>query len=98
MRVGIGLDTHRLKKGRPLILGGVPIEHDRGLAGHSDADVVLHAITDALLGAAGLGDIGDAFPDNDPKFKNCDSRLFIEETKKRLNAGGWKIVWRGMTT
>ena len=65
-RVGIGHDTHRLAEGRPLILGGVRIEHPRGLVGHSDADVVLHALTDALLGAAGLGDIGDAFPDTDP--------------------------------
>ena len=66
VRVGIGHDTHRLTEGRPLILGGVRIEHPRGLAGHSDADVVLHALTDALLGAAGLGDIGDAYPDTDP--------------------------------
>ena len=66
MRVGIGHDTHRLEEGRPLMLGGVRVEHPRGLAGHSDADVVLHAVTDALLGAAGLGDIGDAYPDTDP--------------------------------
>ncbi len=69
MRVGIGHDTHRLVEGRPLILGGVRIEHPRGLVGHSDADVVLHALTDALLGAAGLGDIGDAFPDTEPPTK-----------------------------
>src|SRR5262245_41139282 len=68
MRVGIGHDTHRLEAGRPLILGGVRLEHPRGLAGHSDADVVLHALTDALLGAAGLGDIGDAYPDTDPRW------------------------------
>ena len=67
MRVGIGHDTHRLAEGRPLLLGGVRVEHPRGLVGHSDADVVLHAVTDALLGAAGLGDIGDAYPDTDPQ-------------------------------
>src|SRR5262245_49241447 len=76
-RVGIGHDTHRLGPNRPLILGGVKIEHPRGMIAHSDGDVVLHALTDAMLGAAGLGDIGDAFPDNDPKYKDCDSRLFI---------------------
>ena len=75
MRVGIGHDTHRLAEGRPLILGGVRVEHPRGLAGHSDADVVLHALTDALLGAAGLGDIGDAYPDTDPPGTDADSRL-----------------------
>jgi 2-C-methyl-D-erythritol 2,4-cyclodiphosphate synthase len=92
MRVGLGHDTHRLEEGRPLILGGVRIEHDRGLAGHSDADVVLHAVTDALLGAAGLGDIGDAFPDTDPAWHNCDSRLFLKESLHRLNQDGWKVV------
>src|SRR5262249_32575329 len=73
MRVGIGHDTHRLAEGRPLILGGVRIDHPRGLVGHSDADVVLHAVCDALLGAAGLGDIGDAFPDTDQAYKDHDS-------------------------
>jgi 2-C-methyl-D-erythritol 2,4-cyclodiphosphate synthase len=92
MRVGIGHDTHRLVAGRPLILGGVRIEHDRGLAGHSDADVVLHALTDALLGAAGLGDIGDAYPDTDPAYRDCDSSRFVRETLARLNHGGWRIV------
>jgi 2-C-methyl-D-erythritol 2,4-cyclodiphosphate synthase len=92
MHVGIGHDTHRLAEGRPLILGGVHVEHARGLMGHSDADVVLHAITDALLGAAGLGDIGDAFPDSDPAYKDADSRLFLEATIKRLNQGGWHVV------
>jgi 2-C-methyl-D-erythritol 2,4-cyclodiphosphate synthase len=92
MRVGIGHDTHRLVEGRPLILGGVPIDHPRGLDGHSDADVVLHAVTDALLGAAGLGDIGDAFPDTDPAFKDCDSRYFVEQTLQRLHQAGWQIV------
>jgi 2-C-methyl-D-erythritol 2,4-cyclodiphosphate synthase len=92
MRVGSGHDTHRLAQGRPLILGGVRIEHTRGLVGHSDADVVLHAVTDALLGAAGLGDIGDAFPDTDPAYKDHDSRYFIVETLARLNRAGWRVV------
>ncbi|MBM3995860.1 MAG: 2-C-methyl-D-erythritol 2,4-cyclodiphosphate synthase [Planctomycetes bacterium] len=91
-RVGIGHDTHRLGPDRPLILGGLRIEHSRGLIGHSDADVVLHALTDALLGAAGLGDIGDAYPDTDPRFKDCDSRLFITETLAKLNERGWSVV------
>ncbi len=92
MRVGLGHDTHRLETGRDLILGGLRIEHPRGLAGHSDADVVLHAITDALLGAAGLGDIGDAFPDTDPRYRGMDSRIFVKETLVRLRAAGWRIV------
>ena len=92
MRVGIGHDTHRLEAGRPLILGGVRVEHPRGLAGHSDADVVLHALTDALLGAAGLGDIGDAYPDTDPQNKDADSALFLRETVARLNQAGYGVV------
>ena len=92
MRVGIGHDTHRLVEGRPLILGGVRLEHPRGLAGHSDADVVLHAVTDALLGAAGPGDIGDAFPDTDPAYQDADSRIFLEATLERLNQAGWHVV------
>jgi 2-C-methyl-D-erythritol 2,4-cyclodiphosphate synthase len=92
MRVGIGHDTHRLEEGRPLLLGGVRVEHPRGLAGHSDADVVLHALTDALLGAAGLGDIGDAYPDTDPAYAGADSRLFLRETLERLNRAGWRPV------
>ena len=92
MRVGIGHDTHRLVEGRPLILGGVRIPHPRGLAGHSDADVVLHALTDALLGAVGLGDIGDAFPDTDPAYRDCDSSLFVHETLRRLRSAGWNVV------
>ncbi len=91
-RIGSGHDTHRLVEGRPLILGGVRIEHARGLAGHSDADAVLHAVTDALLGAAALGDIGDLFPDTDPRWKDADSRLFLNETLTRLNRGGWRTV------
>jgi len=92
MRVGIGHDTHRLEEGRPLILGGVRVEHARGLVGHSDADVVLHAVTDALLGAAGLGDIGDAYPDTDPAWRGADSALFLRETLARLNRDGWRVV------
>lgn len=92
MRVGIGHDTHRLGPDRPLILGGVKIDHPRGLIGHSDADVVLHALTDALLGAAGLGDIGDAYPDTDPKYQNADSRVFVTETLARLKEKGWRVV------
>jgi 2-C-methyl-D-erythritol 2,4-cyclodiphosphate synthase len=92
MRVGIGHDTHRLAEGRPLCLGGVRVDHPRGLVGHSDADVVLHAVTDALLGAAGLGDIGDAYPDTDPAYRDCDSRRFVRETVERLNQKGWQLV------
>jgi 2-C-methyl-D-erythritol 2,4-cyclodiphosphate synthase len=92
MRVGIGHDTHRLEEGRPLLLGGVRIEHPRGLVGHSDADVVLHAVTDALLGAAGLGDIGDAYPDTDPAYRGADSSFFLRETLGRLNRAGWRVV------
>jgi 2-C-methyl-D-erythritol 2,4-cyclodiphosphate synthase len=92
MRVGIGHDTHRLVEGRPLILGGVRIDHPRGLIGHSDADVVLHALTDALLGAAGMGDIGDAFPDTDPAYHDYDSSLFVRKTLQRLNQEGWRVV------
>lgn len=97
MRIGIGHDTHRLAAGRPLILGGVRIEHDRGLVGHSDADVVLHALTDALLGAAGLGDIGDLFPDDDERYRDCDSRLFVARAlemigKRRLRVGNVDVT------
>ena len=91
-RIGIGHDTHRLGPGRPLILGGPKIEHPRGLIGHSDADVVLHALTDALLGAAGLGDIGDAFPDTDARYKDLDSQFFVSETFRRLLENGWHVV------
>lgn len=92
VRVGIGHDTHRMVEGLPLILGGVRVAHPRGLAGHSDADVVLHALTDALLGAAGFGDIGDAYPDTDPAWKDADSGLFLRETLERLNREGWRVV------
>jgi len=91
-RVGSGHDTHRLVEGRLLVLGGVRIDHPKGLAGHSDADAVLHAVTDALLGAAGLGDIGDAYPDTDPAWQDADSRRFLTETVARLNRLGWRPV------
>ncbi len=92
MRVGSGHDTHRLVEGRPLVLGGVRVEHARGLTGHSDADVVLHAVTDALLGAAGLGDIGDRYPDTDPRWKDADSRMFLRETLAELARLGYRVV------
>ena len=88
MRVGIGYDSHRFTPGRPLILGGVTIPHDQGLAGHSDADLVCHALTDAILGAAGLGDIGRMFPDTDPQWKDADSvRLLARASLAAVEAG-----------
>src|SRR5436190_6727694 len=92
MRIGSGHDTHRLVEGRPLILGGVRVDHPRGLAGHSDADVVLHAVTDALLGAAGLGDIGDRYPDTDSAHKDADSRRFLTDTVAELGHLGYRVV------
>lgn len=92
MRVGEGWDVHQLVEGRKLILGGVEIPHDKGLLGHSDADALLHAITDALLGAAGLGDIGRHFPDTDPAFKGADSGVLLTEAATRVRAAGWQIV------
>lgn len=92
IRVGSGHDSHRLMPGRPLILGGVTIPHHRGLDGHSDADVVLHALTDALLGAAGLGDIGDAFPDTDSQWKGAASNHFLTQSLSRLRELGWTPV------
>ena len=91
-RVGSGHDTHRLEPGYPLILGGVRLDYPKGLVGYSDADAVLHAVTDALLGAVGLGDIGDAYPDTDPQWKGADSRLFLTETVAELNRLGWTVV------
>jgi 2-C-methyl-D-erythritol 2,4-cyclodiphosphate synthase len=91
-RVGSGHDTHRLAAGRPLVLGGVRVEHPRGLAGHSDADVVLHALTDALLGAAALGDIGDLYPDTDPAHRDADSATFVRGALAKLAAAGWRVV------
>jgi 2-C-methyl-D-erythritol 2,4-cyclodiphosphate synthase len=90
-RVGQGYDCHALVAGRPLIIGGVDIPHKTGLLGHSDADVLLHAITDALFGAAGLGDIGRHFPDTDAAFKGADSRALLREAAKRLDAAGYAI-------
>ena len=81
-RVGLGYDSHRFETGRPLVLGGVQIESDRGLAGHSDADVVLHAITDAILGALATGDIGDHFPSDDPTYQHADSSIFVDAAVK----------------
>jgi 2-C-methyl-D-erythritol 2,4-cyclodiphosphate synthase len=92
LRVGEGWDTHALVTGRPLILGGVHIEHSHGLLGHSDADALLHAITDALFGAAGLGDIGRHFPDTDPSFKGADSLALLVEAARRVRSAGWDIV------
>lgn len=91
MRVGQGYDVHQLVEGRALILGGVTIPCERGLLGHSDADVLLHAITDALLGAAGLGDIGRHFPDTDARYQGADSRVLLRATVELLQQLGWKI-------
>ncbi|TFL13817.1 2-C-methyl-D-erythritol 2,4-cyclodiphosphate synthase [Pusillimonas caeni] len=91
-RVGQGFDVHALVEGRPLIIGGVEIPHTHGLAGHSDADVLLHAVTDALLGAAGLGDIGRHFPDTDPAYQGADSRRLLREAYAKVEAAGWKAV------
>ena len=90
-RVGHGYDVHRLTKGRRLVLGGVEIPFERGLLGHSDADVLTHAIMDALLGAAALGDIGHLFPDTDPAFKDADSLLLAKKVAARLRENGWEI-------
>ena len=92
LRIGEGWDTHALVLGRPLVLGGVTIPHSHGLLGHSDADALLHAITDALFGAAGLGDIGRHFSDTDAKFKGADSGLLLAECARRVRAAGWQIV------
>ncbi|MGD8666748.1 MAG: 2-C-methyl-D-erythritol 2,4-cyclodiphosphate synthase [Desulfobacterales bacterium] len=92
MRIGIGYDIHRLVKGRPLILGGVTIAFEKGLLGHSDADVLSHAICDALLGAAGLGDIGTHFPDSDPQYKDISSLTLLTETCRLLTDKGFQIV------
>lgn len=92
MRVGLGHDTHRLVKGRPLILGGVKIDYPLGLFGHSDADVVLHCLADALLGAAGLGDIGEHFPDTDPQWKGLDSAHLLREVVALVRRNGWTAV------
>lgn len=91
MRMGEGWDIHALVPGRKLILGGVEIPYERGLLGHSDADALLHAITDALLGAAGLGDIGRHFPDTDERFRGADSAALLAEAARRVREQGWQI-------
>jgi 2-C-methyl-D-erythritol 2,4-cyclodiphosphate synthase len=92
LRIGEGWDVHALVAGRPLVLGGVTIPFHLGLDGHSDADALLHAITDALLGAAGLGDIGQHFPDTDARFKGADSATLLAEATRRVREAGWAIV------
>ena len=91
MRIGHGYDVHRLVEGRDLILGGVKIDYELGLLGHSDADVLLHAVSDALLGAAGLRDIGYPFPDTDPKYKGADSRMLLGEVRQKVADAGYRI-------
>jgi len=92
MRIGQGFDVHALVPGRKLIIGGVDIPNEKGLDGHSDADVLLHAVCDALLGAAALGDIGRHFPDNDSRYKNADSRLLLREVSRLVQEAGYRIV------
>jgi len=91
LRIGQGYDVHALVPGRRLVLGGVEIAHTHGLLGHSDADVLLHAITDAVLGAAGLGDIGRLYPDSDARFKDADSRVLLRDAVARVAAAGWRV-------
>ena len=91
MRIGIGYDVHRLLEGRKLILGGVEIPYEKGLLGHSDADVLVHAVMDALLGAAALGDIGQHFPDNDPEYKGISSILLLEKVGELLKEKGYRV-------
>ncbi len=90
-RIGTGYDIHRLVSDRPLILGGITIPYERGLLGHSDGDAVFHALTDALLGAACLGDIGEFFPDTDPKYENADSKMFLADAVSRIRAEGYTV-------
>jgi 2-C-methyl-D-erythritol 2,4-cyclodiphosphate synthase len=92
VRTGLGLDTHRFAAGRRLVLGGVEVPYERGLAGHSDADVLAHAVTDAVLGAAGMGDIGEHFPDTDPAFAGADSVALLREVVGRVRAEGWAVA------
>ena len=91
VRTGIGIDSHRLEAGRRLVLGGVEIPYERGLSGHSDADVLVHAIVDALLGAAGMGDIGELYPDTDAAFEGADSMVLLRDVAERVRAAGWAI-------
>lgn len=90
-RIGHGYDLHRLEPGLPLIVGGVTLDHDRGCAAHSDGDVVYHAVTDAILGALGQDDIGQLFPDNDPKWKGADSHIFVREAVGRMRDAGYTL-------
>jgi 2-C-methyl-D-erythritol 2,4-cyclodiphosphate synthase len=92
MRIGCGFDSHAFKAGVPLVIGGLKIEHHEGLAGHSDGDVLLHAITDALLGAVSAGDIGSFFPPSDPRWKNADSAIFLETALEEIAMAGYRIV------
>jgi 2-C-methyl-D-erythritol 2,4-cyclodiphosphate synthase len=92
MRIGQGFDVHPLVTGRKLVVGGVEIAHDKGLLGHSDADVLLHAVCDALLGAMGLGDIGRHFPDTDPKYKGIDSRELLREVARLIGGKGYRVM------
>lgn len=92
MRIGYGWDSHEFRPGVPLRIGGMTIEHDKGLAGHSDGDVLLHAITDALLGAVAAGDIGTYFPPTDPRWKGANSRVFVEEALEQIRDRGYRIV------
>jgi 2-C-methyl-D-erythritol 2,4-cyclodiphosphate synthase len=91
-RVGLGYDVHQLKTGRPLILGGVEIPHDQGLDGHSDADVIMHAICDAILGALGKGDIGSFFPPSDPQWKGASSKIFLEEAARQIKKQNGRLI------
>ena len=91
MRIGHGYDVHKLVEGRDLILGGVKIDYEKGLLGHSDADVLLHAVSDALLGAAGLGDIGKHFPDTDPQYKGADSMVLLQVVAQRVKEAGYRV-------
>jgi 2-C-methyl-D-erythritol 2,4-cyclodiphosphate synthase len=92
LRVGCGYDIHAFTSGRPLVLGGVTIEHNRGLAGHSDADVLTHAVVDALLGAVGWGDLGDWFPTSDPRYRDANSLTFLDQVAYKLRGGGWRVL------
>ena len=92
MRIGEGFDLHALVPNRPLVIGGVNIPHEKGLLGHSDADVLIHALIDALLGACGLGDIGQHFPDTDPKWKGVDSKLLLHKVYKLISEAGYQVV------
>lgn len=91
IRIGSGIDIHQMVEGRPLVIGGVTIPHDKGLLGHSDADVLIHAICDALLGAAGLEDIGFYFPDTSNEFKNIDSKILLERVMTLIEERGWRV-------